>query len=135
MTRPTSTSSRHSESRLESFRHAFTGWATLLSGTPNARIHLAIAVAVIALGLWLGLKLAEWAILWTMIGLVFTAEFLNSALEASVDLISQELHPLAESAKDMAAGGVLFAACTAVIVGLLILGPPLAARIGLINPR
>ena len=118
-----------SENRIDSFRHAFAGWATLIRETPNARIHLAVGLAAVSLGLWLGISRLEWAIIWAMIGLVFTAEFVNSALEATVDLASPELHPLAKSAKDMAAGGVLFAACAAVVVGLLILGPPLAVRL------
>jgi diacylglycerol kinase len=118
-----------SSGRLDSFRHAFAGWSELIRGTPNARIHLAIGLAAVVVGLWLGLSLTDWAILWVTIGLVFTAEFLNSALEAAVDLTSPEIQPLAKTAKDIAAGGVLFAAFVAVIVGLLILGPPLAQRL------
>lgn len=100
-----------------------------MRGTPNVRIHLAFSLAVIAVGVWLSLRLIEWAVLALTIGLVVCAEFFNSALESVVDLASPGLHPLAKSAKDVAAGGVLFAACVAVIVGLLILGPPLAARL------
>lgn len=118
-----------SANRIDSFRHAFAGWAELLRATPNARIHLAFGLGVVGLGLWLGISRLEWAILWAMIGLVFASEFANSALEAAVNLASPDLHPLAKSAKDMAAGGVLFAACSAAVVGLLILGPPLVARL------
>lgn len=119
----------HSTSRVESFRFAFAGWWHLLRTQPNARIHLAITCAVILLGLWLGLDVTEWAILWLAIGLVFAAELLNSALEAVVDLASPAVHPLAKAAKDMSAGAVLAGACAAVIVGLLILGPHLIERL------
>jgi diacylglycerol kinase len=57
------------------------------------------------------------------------AEFANTALEAIVDLSSPDIHPLAKVAKDVSAGMVLVGAIGAVLVGLLILGPPLVAQI------
>jgi len=85
-------------------------------------------LAVCALGLWLQLSSIEWAILWLAIGLVWTAEFVNTALEAVVDLASPDLHPLARVGKDVGAAAVLIAAGIAVIIGLLILGPPLLSQ-------
>ncbi len=120
---------RSSRNRIASFGHAFAGWWYLLKTTPNARIHLAVASGALVAGLWLGIGATEWAILWAAIGLVFTAEFINSAIEAIVDLASPEIHPLAKAAKDVAAGGVLFAACAAVMVGVFIFGPPLLVRL------
>jgi diacylglycerol kinase len=61
--------------------------------------------------------------------MVFTAEFLNTAIEAVVDLASPQKHPLAKVGKDVGAAAVLIAALAAVLVGLLILGPPLWARL------
>jgi diacylglycerol kinase len=84
---------------------------------------------VIALGLWLGLSRVEWAILALTIGLVWTAEFINTALEATVDLASPDIHPLARIGKDVGAAAVLVAAILSVVIGLLILGPPLWARL------
>jgi len=63
------------------------------------------------------------------IGLVWTAEFLNTALEAVVDLASPQQHPLARIGKDVGAAAVLIAALIAVLTGLLILGPPLWMRL------
>ena len=60
---------------------------------------------------------------------MLAVELLNSALEALTDLVSPEHHPLAGQAKDLAAGAVLVTAIGAVVVGLLILGPPLWVRI------
>jgi diacylglycerol kinase len=91
----------------------------------NARIHLAVATAVVAMGLWLGVSETEWAILVLTIGVVLTAEALNTVAEAAVDLATMEYHPLAKVAKDVAAGAVLLMAMAAAVVGLLILGPPL----------
>ena len=54
----------------------------------------------------------------------------NSAIEAAVDLASPQRHPLAKVAKDLAAATVLIAAFASVVVGLLVLGPPLLRRLG-----
>ena len=95
----------------------------------NAWIHAGATVMVTTLGLWLGLNRWEWAVIGLVIGLVWMAEFVNTALEAVVDLASPDLHPLAKVGKDVGAAAVLVAAITAVIVGLLILGPRLWARL------
>jgi diacylglycerol kinase (ATP) len=108
-----------------SFRPAFAGLGYLIRSQPNAQIHLSITAAVAVLGLWLGLPARDWAVIAVTVGLVLTAEAFNTALEAAVDLASPDRHPLARVAKDVGAGGVTLAAATAVIVGLLILGPPL----------
>lgn len=116
-------------SRLRSFVHAFRGWAHVLRTQPNARIHAAATLAVVLLGLWLRLPLRDWAVLALTIALVWAAEAMNSALEAVVDLASPRRHPLARIAKDAGAAAVLIAALSAVAVGLLLLGPPLWARL------
>jgi len=110
---------------LTSFRHAFSGVWYVVRTQRNARIHLTVALVVIALGLWLGLSYTEWAVIVLTIGLVLAAEAFNTVAEAAVDLATAERHPLAKIAKDVAAGAVLLMAITAVVVGLLILGPPL----------
>jgi diacylglycerol kinase len=95
----------------------------------NAWIHAVASAAVFALGLWLGLDRIEWALIILTVGLVWMAEFVNTALEAVVDLASPTHHPLAKVGKDVAAAAVLVGAATAVVIGLLILGPPLQARL------
>ena len=110
---------------LTSFKYACSGVWHVLRTQRNARIHLSVALVVIVLGLWLGLSRTEWAIIVLTIGLVLAAESFNTVAEAAVDLATAEYHPLAKIAKDVAAGAVLLMAITAVIVGLLILGPPL----------
>ena len=98
----------------------------------NAWIHAIISTAVFVLGLWLGLGRLEWAIILLTMALVWMAEFINTALEAVVDLASPDLHPLAKVGKDVAAAAVLVGAVTAILVGLLILGPPLWARVNIL---
>jgi diacylglycerol kinase len=70
----------------------------------NMRVHLAAGLAAIIVGLILRIGAADWACVLTVIGLVLTAETLNTVVEALVDLCTDEFHPLAKAAKDMAAG-------------------------------
>jgi diacylglycerol kinase len=77
------------------------------------------------LAIILKIEWQAWATLFLAIGLVWTAEFVNTALEALVDLASPEMHPLARVGKDVGAAAVLIAALIAVLIGLFILGPPL----------
>jgi diacylglycerol kinase len=116
---------RRARSRLASFRHAFAGWWYVLRSQRNAWIHAVASIAVFVLALWLELERVEWAILLLTVALVWVAEFVNTSVEAVVDLLSPDIHPLAKVAKDVAAAAVLIAALAAVVIGLLILGPPL----------
>ena len=115
-------------SRVHAFGHAFRGWGHVLKTQQNAWIHSLITAVVVALGTWLDLPAGDWAILVLTIAMVFTAEFVNTAIEAIVDLASPSYHRLAKVGKDVGAGAVLVAALAAALVGLLILGPPLWAR-------
>jgi len=115
---------------LVSFRYAFEGLAYLFRTQPNARIHLAIAAAVVTAGLWLGLPGRDWAVLALAIGLVLAMEALNTAVEAVVDVTSPAPHPMAKIAKDVAAAGVLLAAMAAVAVGVIVLGGGLWGAVG-----
>jgi len=114
-----------SPSLWRSFKYAFEGVWYVIRTQRNAKIHLAITLAVIVLGLFLKLTAIQWAVLVVTIGLVLFAEMLNTVIESLVDLVSPDYHPLAKIAKDAAAGAVFILAIMAVIVGLLILGPPL----------
>ena len=110
---------------LESFRIAFSGLWYALRTQRNTRIHLSIAAAAIALGLWLGLSPDQWALLTLTISFVLVSEMLNTTMETFVDLVSPDYHPLAKTVKDVVAGTVLLTAITSVIVGLLVLGRPI----------
>jgi diacylglycerol kinase len=116
-------------SRIRSFRNAFVGWGYVIRTQKNAWIHAVASACVFVMGLWLGLPLHDWAILILTIGMVWTAKFLNTALEAVVDLASPQQHPLAKVGKDVGAAAVLIAALASVLIGFLVLGPPLWSRI------
>jgi diacylglycerol kinase len=113
----------------EAFRFAFSGlWYTLCTQR-NMRIHLVIAGVVTAVGVWLRLSAERWAIIVLTSGLVLVSEMANTVIENLVDLVCPEYHPLAKVVKDVMAGAVVLAAVIAVIVGLLILGPPLWSKV------
>jgi diacylglycerol kinase len=111
--------------RLKSFRYAITGWWYVVRTQRNAWIHAVVSLVVIVLAFWLQLSRVEWSMIILTIALVWTAEFLNTALEAVVDLASPGRHEQAKICKDVGAAAVLIAAGASVMVGLLILGPPL----------
>ena len=123
------TNRRRARSRAEAFRYAFAGWWYVLRTQRNAWLHAIATIASVAIGIWLQLERLEWALLVLAIGIVWLSEFINSALEATVDLASPEIHPLARVGKDVGAAAVLIAAVTAAAIGLLVLGPPLWLKI------
>lgn len=112
--------------RVQSFKYAFRGIWTMLRTQRNAWIHAAATIAVLIFGGLCSLTRFEWCWIVLAIISVWTAESLNTSLEALTDLASPEIHPLAEKTKDVAAGAVLITAIGAAIIGLLIFIPHLA---------
>lgn len=115
--------------RARSVRYAVRGIRVLVVTQPNARIHALATACVILMAAYLRLGPRDWAALVLAIAVVWAAEALNTALEALADAAVPAQHPLVARAKDAAAAGVLLAALASVLVGLLIMGPPLVARI------
>jgi len=96
----------------------------------NMRVHLLAAAGATAAGLVLRISAAQWACVLTVIGLVLTAEMLNTVVEALADLCTDEFHPLAKIAKDMAAGAVLVSSAAALGVGIAVFLPRLLSPPG-----
>ncbi|MBR7952096.1 diacylglycerol kinase family protein [Microvirga sp. STR05] len=116
--------------RAASFGHAFRGVAAALRSEVHLQFHAAATVAVLGLGWYFGLERWEWALVALAVGLVWSLELVNTAIEAVVNLVSPEYHPLAGRAKDVAAGAVLAGAVAALAVGLLVFGPRIWALLG-----
>ena len=114
---------------IGSFRFAIAGIAYLFRTQRNARIHMAVGIMACGAAAWLRITRVEWGLLLLTIASVLILEGINTALEAVVDLTSPQIHPLARTAKDVAAGTVLIAAIASVGVGVAILGPPLWAKL------
>lgn len=109
--------------RLKSFGHALNGLKTLIAEEHNARIHLFAAVCTLIAGFVYEISVTEWIAVIFAIGLVFSLEIINSAVENFSDFISPERHDTIRKIKDLAAAGVLVSAITAFIVGLIIFLP------------
>ena len=112
-------------SRLKSFSFAWSGIRELLIREHNARLHLVTTVAVIVAGIVFGVSTTEAAVLAIVTGLVWITEMLNTCVEKIMDFVHPEEHPSIKFIKDLAAGAVLAASLTAVVVGLLIFIPKL----------
>lgn len=99
----------------------------------HMRYHLYAALAALILGLVLNISRSEFILLCMAIVLVLVTEMLNTAIETTVDMISEEFHPKAKHAKDIAAGVVLIASIGALTLGYLILYPALKAALTVEN--
>ena len=91
----------------------------------NAKIQIVMAVAVITLGLAVSLSSFQWMLVLFCIGLVISLEMINSAIERYCDLITTDFHSGIKIIKDVAAGAVLVASFTSLIIGLIIYIPAL----------
>jgi len=120
--------------RAKSFRFAWEGISYVFRTQKNAQIHLVVIVIVCFMTIWLAIPVNGIALIFLTIGLVLSAEFFNTAIEALVDLVSPDHHPLAKIVKDVCAGAVLICAVTAILVGIFLFGPPLLSKLNLI-PR
>lgn len=107
-----------------SFRFAAQGIVWAFKSELNMKVHSGLAVLVLAAAAVFKLPAASWMLLLLAITLVLAAELLNTAVEATVDLVSPEIHPLAKIAKDTAAGAVLLTAVFAVIMGIYVFYHP-----------
>lgn len=110
---------------LRSLKHAGEGIMHAVQSERHMRFHITAAVIVCMMASALKLNPVEWAILMLAAALVIVAELVNTAIERVVDLTSPDLHPLAKLAKDTAAGAVLVAAFFSILIGIVVMGPPL----------
>lgn len=110
---------------IAGFGFAFSGLWYVLRTQRNARVHIAIAILAILLGIVLRISAIEFAIVFVAISSVFIAEMFNTVFELCIDLASPNYHPLAKIAKDVAAGAVLLSAILSVVIGLFVFGPHL----------
>lgn len=115
--------------RWLSFRYAFSGIAYVFRTQKNAWVHTLATVLAIFLGIWLKITPTGWAVLVITIAVVWSAECINTAVEATIDLVSPQKQPLAKIAKDTAAAGVLFAAIGSIGVGIFLFGSTLLEKI------
>ena len=116
---------------IRSFKYAGMGIYSLFRYENNARIHFIACILVVIAGVIVHISATEWCILVVLIGLVWSAEAMNTAIEKLADVVSPEYNPGIKDVKDLAAAGVLILAISAVIAGAIIFVPKIANLFGL----
>lgn len=126
----TSSGKPHRFTLLQSFRCALSGYPQAFATERNIRIQAALGVLAVLLALLLRVDAVGWAVIVLAIGSVISAELMNTAVESIVDLITEEHHPLAGKAKDVAAAAVLTVSITSAVAGIIVYIRALSALIG-----
>ena len=106
-----------------SFRHAWDGIIIGLKTQPNFKVHLTLSVLAVILGLVLHLSYLEWVIILMVISTGLAIELINTAIEFTVDLLTQEYQLLAKFAKDTSAAAMLIYACFSILIAAFIFIP------------
>ncbi len=120
------------QSRLKSIRIALEGIKYVLITQQNARIHAVITLAVILFALILRINRLELISLMLVIGLVWTAEIFNTAMEVMVDMVSPENSQAAKIIKDISAGAVLISAIISILIGIIVFGPKILLLVNIL---
>ncbi len=113
-------SNREHPTFIRSFGYAIEGFRTAVATERNIKVQLFVGVLAIVAGLVLRIDALSWVLVLLCIGLVLFAELVNTSIEAIVDLATQDLHPLAKRAKDIAAASVFTLSITAAVVGIIV---------------
>lgn len=113
--------------RIKSFGFAVNGLRILFHEEHNSRIHFFASVLVIIAALLFKLNTYEWIAIIFSIGLVITAEIINTAVENIADFLTTEQNNHIKKIKDLAAAAVLVSALTALTIGLIIFLPKITA--------
>ena len=115
---------------VKSFTYTFDGLKYAFKYEQNILVHTLATILVIIAGIFLKISLTEWLVLALIIGLVIATELINTSIEATIDLITKDVHPLAKIAKDTAAAAVLVFGLTAIVIGCIIFLPKILVLIG-----
>lgn len=110
----------HDKRLVESFNYAIEGLTSALQNEKHMKFHILSAILIVILAILTNASKVEILLVSISVAFVIITELINTAVEALVDLISPERHPLAKLAKDVAAGAVLVAAINAICVGYLL---------------
>lgn len=117
--------------RIKSFSYAFAGLKVLFKEEHNSWIHAVAAVCAITAGFLLDISAIEWIAIIIVIGMVISAEIVNSSLERTADFIKAERDDRKRDIKDLGAAAVLVCAITAAITGIIIFLPKLIALLAI----
>jgi len=108
---------------LSSFKHAFNGIIGGIKEENNFKIMLVCFIIVLTANIILSVTPLEWIITLVCSGIVLSLELVNSAIEKTIDFVTDEIHYLAGAAKDYSAGAALIMSIVALIVAIIIYIP------------
>lgn len=108
---------------VNSVNYSMAGLRYAYKNEQSMMIHVTITATIIVLGILLDISRLEWIICIFLLGIVMATELINTALEAVVDLITQDYHPLAKIAKDTASAAVFVFSIVAGIIGIIVFLP------------
>ncbi len=108
---------------IHSFEYPVKGLKYAYRNEQNLAVDVGISIIVLIASVIFKLSLVEWVVVVFTIGAVLSLELINTAIEAVVDLVTEEYHPLAKVAKDTSAAAVFVIAIVAAIVGIIIFLP------------
>lgn len=117
--------------RLSSFKYSVAGMIYMFRHEQSIKALSLVTLVILVLLLWLEIGTVDAALVLLSLGIVWMGEFINSAVEAVVDLATDEIHPMAKVAKDVAASAVMLGTFIMLVVTVLVLGPPLLDRLPL----
>ncbi len=115
---------------VKSFGYSIDGLKYAYKYEQSMMIHVFVTICVIAVNIFFHVKGIEWLISLMAIGMVLSAELVNTAIEAVVDLVTLEIHPLAKIAKDCGSAATFVLAMMAAAIGIVIYGPYFISFIG-----
>lgn len=112
--------------RIKSFQFAISGLKNCVRNEHNAWVHLLATIVVLVLGFVFQISLVEWMAIAIVVGMVWVAELLNTAIERFVDFIEPEWNSKVGLIKDYSAAAVLVVSIIAMVVGALVFIPKIA---------
>lgn len=108
---------------INSFKYPIKGLKYAYRNEQNLAVDIGVSIIVLIAGIIFKLSLVEWIIIIFLIGIVISLELINTSIEAVVDLVTEEYHPLAKVAKDTSASAVFIIAIVSAIIGIIIFMP------------
>ncbi len=109
--------------RIKSFRYTFRGAFLLLKTEHSIMVQATICAVFVLIGFWIGLSRVEWIMQLFAIGLILTAESLNTAIEKLCDFVHPDYHEKIGFIKDISSGAMTFAVVASLLISLLIYYP------------
>jgi len=112
---------------LNSFKYSLEGLCYAYANEQSLWIHALGSCTIVFLGFLLQVSFNQWAILIIALVVVLAVELLNTAIEAAVDLVTEEIHPLAKIAKDCGSAAAFVTAMMLTVICLFIFIPKIVA--------